>query len=110
MDTSGPDFIVSELLSELKKENERKESQINSLHKTIKLIIIIAVAAILLTIGGCFIYMYQYDFSGYQEITTEKTAEGYFAIIDNEGNVIGYEGVEGIGESESSDYPESDLQ
>ena len=111
MEPKGPDFIVTELLSELKEENKRTEAQINDLHRAIIRIVIAAIAAILLVIGTCFLYLYQYDFSGAEEITTEKTAEGMFAIIDSEGNAIGYDssiGVDNNGISEN-DNNQKDL-
>ena len=103
MEPKGPDFIVTELLSELKEENRRKEIQINVLHKAIIRIVIAAIAAILLVIGICFLYLYQYDFSGAEEITTEKTAEGMFAIIDSDGNAIGYDSNMGVDNNGSSE-------
>ena len=109
MEPKGPDFIVTELLSELKEENKRKEAQINDLHRAIIRVVIAAIAAILLVIGTCFLYLYQYDFSGAEEVTTEKTAEGTFAIIDSDGNAIGYNsnvGVDNNGISENNDNQE----
>lgn len=84
MDTTvGSDFIVSELLSELKAENERKERQIRRLNKTL----VIAMLSILLVVAGFLWYLNQYDFSA---TTTETiTAEGVYTIVDSEGNVIG---------------------
>ena len=81
------DFIVSELLSELKAKNERKERQISRLNKTLVCIVIVALVAILLMVAGFLWYLNQYDFSA---TTTETiTAEGVYAIVDSEGNVIG---------------------
>lgn len=83
----GTDFIVSELLSELKTENERKERQIQRLNKTLAATIVIALSAVLLVVAGFLWYLNQYDFSA---TTTETiTAEGVYAIVDSEGNVIG---------------------
>lgn len=81
------DFIVSELLSELKAENSRKDKQIQSLHRVIATITAVALCAILLVVAGFLWYLNQYDFSA---TTTEMvTAEGVYAIVDSEGNVIG---------------------
>lgn len=83
----GEDFIVSELLSELKAENSRKDKQIQSLHRTIATITAIALCTVLLVFAGFLWYLNQYDFSA---TTTETiTAEGVYAIVDSEGNVIG---------------------
>ena len=83
----GEDFIVSELLSELKAENSRKDKQIQSLHKAIATITTVALCTVLLVVAGFLWYLNQYDFSA---TTTETiTAEGVYAIVDSEGNVIG---------------------
>ena len=83
----GEDFIVSELLSELKAENSRKDKQIQSLHKAIATITTVALCTMLLVVAGFLWYLNQYDFSA---TTTETiTAEGVYAIVDSEGNVIG---------------------
>ena len=83
------DFIVSELLSELKQENVRKDAQIKTLHKAIVRIVLAALLAIFLVIGACFLYLNQYDFSSTDNVNIEKSAEGMFAIIDSDGNIIG---------------------
>ena len=83
----GEDFFVSELLSELKAENSRKDRQIQSLHKAIATITAVALCTVLLVVAGFLWYLNQYDFSA---TTTETiTAEGVYAIVDSEGNVIG---------------------
>lgn len=86
-DTLGTDFIVSELLSELKAENNRKDKQIQSLHRVVATIVSVALVAVLLVVGGFLWYLNQYDFSG--TMTETITAEGVYAIVDSEGNVIG---------------------
>lgn len=88
--TGEPDFIVSELLSELKAENSRKGRQIQSLHKLIATITAIALCAILAVVAGFLWYLNQYDFSATETMTEtiNNTAEGVYAIIDSEGNVI----------------------
>lgn len=86
-ETVGTDFIVSELLSELKAENSRKDKQIQGLHRVIAIITAVALCAILLVVAGFLWYLNQYDFSS---TTTETvTAEGIYTIVDSEGNVIG---------------------
>lgn len=85
----GPDFIVSELLSELKAENSRKERQIHRLSKTLIITIIAALVSVLLVIAGFLWYLNQYDFSATTTETITNTAEGVYAIVDSEGNVIG---------------------
>lgn len=81
------DFIVSELLSELKAENSRKDKQVKGLHKVVAGTTAIALCAIMLVVAGFLWYLNQYDFSA---TTTETvTAEGVYAIVDSEGNVIG---------------------
>ena len=89
---TGPDFIVSELLAELKAENERKERQIHRLNRTLAVTISMAMVAVLLVVAGFLWYLNQYDFSATETmtetITNTNTAEGVYAIIDSEGNVI----------------------
>lgn len=86
-ETLGTDFIVSEILSELKAENVRKERQIHRLNRTLAATVISALVAVLLMVAGFLWYLNQYDFSS---TTTETiTAEGVYAIVDSEGNVIG---------------------
>ena len=86
-----PDFIVSELLSELKEENKRKDAYIKVLQKSIARIAIAALVAVLLVIGACLLYLNQYDFSSTETSTIEKNAEGIYAIIDSDDNVVGYD-------------------
>lgn len=76
------DFIVSSLLSELKSENERKARVI----KNLLIVIWGCVASILVVIGGFLWYLNQYDFSSTE--TINATANGVYALIDSEGNVI----------------------
>lgn len=87
----GPDYIVSELLSELKKENERKDTQIKNLHKAFLRVVIMAVIAILITVGICFLYLNQYDFSSTDSLSIMKSAEGTYALVDSDGNIVGYD-------------------
>ena len=84
---NGHDFIVSELLSELKSENERKERQIHRLNRTLAISSVASMLAVLLIVAGFLWYLNQYDFSS---TTTETiTAEGVYTIVDSNGNVIG---------------------
>lgn len=77
----GTDFIVSELLSELKNENERKAAQIKGLYK----MLVGAITAIVLVVAGFLWYLNQYDFVNYEE----HSAEGFYAVVDSAGNVVG---------------------
>ena len=100
MSVQETDFIVSELLSELKAENERKERQIKRLSKTVAITVISALLAVLMVIAGFLLYLNQYDFSATTTETYTNTAEGVYAMIDSEGNVISsdltYEDVQDI--------------
>lgn len=84
----GEDFIVSELLSELKAENGRKDKQIQSLYKAIETITTVALCTVLLVVAGFLWYLNQYDFSATETVTETITAEGVYAIVDSAGNVI----------------------
>lgn len=83
------DFIVSELLSELKAENERKEKQLKTAHSTLAIAIVAALLSILLVVAGFLWYLNQYDFSATSTETITNSAEGVYAIVDSDGNVIG---------------------
>lgn len=82
------DFIVSELLSELKEENKRKDGQIRTLHRAIIATVATCLVTILLVIGGCLWYMNSYDAVTSEEWTIEKTAEGDFALVDSSDNTF----------------------
>ena len=78
----GQDFIVSELLSELKAENARKDNQIRQL-----VTILATFITVLIVVGGFIWYLNQYDFI--DEVTTTTSAEGVYAVVDSDGNIIG---------------------
>lgn len=80
------DFIVSELLSELKAGNERKDKQIHSLYRIIAGVVATALVTVLAVVGGFLLYLNQYDFSSTS--TVNQNAEGVYALIDSEGNTI----------------------
>ena len=88
-ESAGTDFIVSELLSELKAENERKERQLRRLSKTLAVTVVAALGAVLLVVAGFLWYLNQYDFSSTTTESVTNSAEGVYAIIDSDGNVIG---------------------
>lgn len=87
------DFVATELLRELKLENGRKDTQVRRLQATLIAIVMAAFASLLLVVGVFIWYLNQYDFSATSTITndysTVQTAEGVYAVIDGEGNVIG---------------------
>lgn len=80
--TEGQDFIVSELLSELKEENERKAKQLVQKEKTLRLCIFLFLVVILFIIGVFVWYLNQYDF------TSEQTVSGVYTLVDSDGNVV----------------------
>ena len=82
-----PDFIATELLSELKRENERKDTQVKRLQTALVAIVLSAFLSLLSLVGVFVWYLNQYDFSS--EYSTVQTAEGVYAVIDSAGNVIG---------------------
>ena len=83
------DFIVSELLSELKEENKRKDVRIRQLQKTLARVVTMALVAVVLIISAFLLYLNQYDFSSSEEWNIEKSAEGTFALVDSSGNTFG---------------------
>lgn len=78
------DFLATELLHELKLENERKDRQLGNLHKILVSIVVGALCAILMVVGGFIWYLNQYDF----ESTSTQLATGVYAVVDSDGNVI----------------------
>lgn len=80
------DFIATELLSELKESNARKDQYIAQSHKHHAWERLGYLAAILLIVAGFLWYLNQYDFSSTEEYTYEAT--GVYALVDSEGNVI----------------------
>lgn len=93
INTTGTDFIATELLRELKTENARKDAQVKRLQLALLSVMLAAIIGVLAVVG-CFIwYLNQYDISGSSSVTTDystvKQAEGVFAVIDSYGNVVG---------------------
>lgn len=79
------DFIASELLGELKAENQRKDRQIRGLYY----LLAASFAAMLLIVGGFLWYLNQYDFSSTTSEYTTQSVNGVYAVVDSEGNVVG---------------------
>lgn len=78
----GQDFIATELLSELRLENDRKSKLIIQKDKTIKFIITLFLIVILSIVGVFIWYLNQYDF------TSKQTVSGVYALVDSDGNVV----------------------
>lgn len=78
----GQDFIATELLSELRLENDRKSKQLVQKDKTLKFIITLFLIVILSIVGVFIWYLNQYDF------TSEQTVSGVYALVDSDGNVV----------------------
>lgn len=88
---TGQDFVVSELLAELKAEGERKDQTNKLLVKIIIRIIISAFIVVVLLVGGFLIFLNQYSMesSTTTTTTTTKTADGAaYEIIDSSGAVV----------------------
>ena len=82
MSEQPQDFLASELLSELKAENTRKDLLVRRLCKVVALIISISLVAVSGIVAGFLWYLNQYDF------TSEQTVSGVYALVDSEGNVV----------------------
>lgn len=78
----GQDFIATELLSELRLENDRKSKQLAQKDKTLKFIITLFLIVILSIVGVFIWYLNQYDF------TSEQTVSGVYTLVDSDGNVV----------------------
>lgn len=112
MDNSS-DFIATELLRELKDSNTRKDQYIAQSEKYRLFERIGFLAVILCIVVGFLLYLNQYDFSSTS--STSNTAEGFYAVVDSDGNVIAsdlpIEEIEGIvaayGEGSKEDYSNS---
>ena len=83
---SGNDYFATEILGELKRENERKERVIKSLIKVVVGTIIVALVGVAGVTGGFLWYLNQYDFSSTSSIYTD--ADGVYTLVDSKGNVI----------------------
>lgn len=83
---SGNDFFATEILGELKRENERKERIIKSLIKVVVGTIVVALVGIAGVTGGFLWYLNKYDFSSTSATYTD--ADGVYTLVDSEGNVI----------------------
>lgn len=78
----GPDFIVTELLSELKQENDRKAKMIAQKEKTLRACVCMFLVVIMAVVGVFIWYLNQYDF------TSEQTVSGVYTLVDSDGNVV----------------------
>lgn len=74
--------LASELLSELKEENERKSKLIKQKDKHFFIYVIVSIVVLLITIIAGIWYLNQYDF------TSEQTVSEVYTLVDSEGNVI----------------------
>lgn len=83
---SGTDYFATEILRELKLENERKERIIKSLIKVVVGTVAVALVGIAAVTGGFLLYLNQYDFSSTS--ATYNDADGVYTLVDSEGNVI----------------------
>lgn len=75
-----PDFIVSELIKELKEQNERKDK----LARNLLMALCGCLVVILLVVGGFLWYLNQYDFTSSEYVE----ATGVYTLVDSEGNVV----------------------
>lgn len=78
------DFFASEMLADLKAEKERVYNILEMKEKQQFKDRVISLVIILLVVASFLLYMFQYDYVSYE--TNE--ADGMYALIDSEGNVI----------------------
>lgn len=86
--SGSTDWIATELIREVKEENQRKTNLIRLLIKVIIAIVAVGIIGIAATNAAWLLYINQYDFYSTESYYTEQTAEGVYAIIDSNGNVI----------------------
>lgn len=86
--SGSTDWIATELIREVKEENQRKTNLIRLLIKVIIAIVAVGIIGIAATNVAWLLYINQYDFYSTESYYTEQTAEGVYAIIDSSGNVI----------------------
>lgn len=79
---AGQDFMVSELLAELKAENQRKALLLSQREKTLKILLSISLFIILAVVGVFVWYLNQYDFF------SEQNVSGVYTLVDSDGNVV----------------------
>lgn len=82
----GTDFLATELLKELKAANERKDERIVRMTQNYTRTVYGFLVVIFGIVAAFLLYLNQYDFSS--TITTTMEAQGVYALIDSEGNVI----------------------
>lgn len=91
MEDKCTDFIATELLKELKDENVRKDEQLKRKDRNSMIERSCWMLLVLFLVAGFIWYLSQYDYISYGDSTTTYTAEGTYALIDSDGNVIGYD-------------------
>lgn len=76
----APDFIVSELIKELRDQNERKDK----LSRNLLVALCGSLLGIVLIVVSFLLYLNQYDFTSSEIIE----ATGVYTLVDSEGNVV----------------------
>lgn len=76
------DFMVSELLAELKAENQRKALLLSQREKTLKILLSISLFIILAIVSVLIWYLNQYDFF------SEQNVSGVYTLVDSDGNTV----------------------
>lgn len=79
---AGSDLIATELLQELKAENERKAKQIRNYH----IIFALCIVSLIAVISFFLLFMNQFELS--EESHTVSNVQGVYALIDSSGNII----------------------
>ena len=76
----APDFIVSELIKELRDQNERKDK----LSRNLLAALCGSLLGIVLIVGSFLLYLNQYDFTSSEIVE----ATGVYTLVDSEGNIV----------------------
>ena len=113
MEDHNYDFLATEIFAELKANYVCMHQQLMAEKKSTRRERIFYLVTIFLIVAGFLLYMYQYDYVSYET----HSAEGVYAIVDSDGNVVATDLTEdelaeivGYNDGESDSYESSSTQ